>query len=796
MDSSDRQEISIKKEPLEGEDEARTGTDVVSTDISAAVPTTTAPIRYVSRRGRPPGGGYSMKAPTHYVRFSSTPLTGGSSSSSSGSSDTTSGVSDLSPQRIMQLAGGATSESLELGRFGIHPSFDAEKNSFRCEGCDVVFSSRDTYAMHMLLRAKNESCVALPTSAISANPENPTPREKFERELRQKAMITALRSQAEAMSKAAAALLPKSLLQETVPPQSSALVNAATPVTLPSIKDEVSRSGIRSSNNGSSSFSDMAGRSLGFNSLLALDAYSLYVDPSQYRRFLVDYGLQASSSAATLNNSALTAMMEQFACGVCGELFGNKDALAMHMMFHTREDGEGEDLKSKLRLRAPWTPDSSTLPSGTSLLMGPSGLCTSVSKSSSVPETNNNSMNDSERGGKKREERQLTAERVAELKRMAIESSLKKPTIESIPGSFGTSSQRSRSVIEDSTVTSTAQPRPLSADDARRLGMSSVPRESYDLGKPTRCWSSDTRPYRKRHSSNRDSYLNPARTLRNDMCPRKIGRWGSSKFPCDQKGPRSFKVCDNHVSSATGPQDSDETSEESPNETNQTHDPKSYFSAEGRDLYGRNEKGFPYLDAIMSQEAELVPVDGLETEKDSEDGEETVNQRCKSLGSGEDAQRSNTNSEETASAIDFSLGTQRKLRNGSEYSGIDRYLGQNGGFLFGPNNRNFSQLYGHSSREAQRSSVSPKFPYDTGTTFSSTMSTQSAAPHTTDSPLPGPSSRVGEARYCPHCEILFLDVTLFHLHMGLHNVNNPWQCNTCGLACSGRLEFNTHVLHY
>ncbi|XP_041365460.1 uncharacterized protein LOC121380624 [Gigantopelta aegis] len=50
--------------------------------------------------------------------------------------------------------------------------------------------------------------------------------------------------------------------------------------------------------------------------------------------------------------------------------------------------------------------------------------------------------------------------------------------------------------------------------------------------------------------------------------------------------------------------------------------------------------------------------------------------------------------------------------------------------------------------------------------------------------------------YCKYCEIVYLDRTLFQLHMGLHNVNNPWQCNACGKVCGNRLDFSSHVLHY
>ena len=49
---------------------------------------------------------------------------------------------------------------------------------------------------------------------------------------------------------------------------------------------------------------------------------------------------------------------------------------------------------------------------------------------------------------------------------------------------------------------------------------------------------------------------------------------------------------------------------------------------------------------------------------------------------------------------------------------------------------------------------------------------------------------------CRHCKLVFIDRTLYHLHMGLHNLNNPWQCNLCGHVCQNCHDFSTHVLHF
>ncbi|ESN93297.1 hypothetical protein HELRODRAFT_89089 [Helobdella robusta] len=49
---------------------------------------------------------------------------------------------------------------------------------------------------------------------------------------------------------------------------------------------------------------------------------------------------------------------------------------------------------------------------------------------------------------------------------------------------------------------------------------------------------------------------------------------------------------------------------------------------------------------------------------------------------------------------------------------------------------------------------------------------------------------------CVHCELIFSEKTSYYLHMGLHNINDPWQCNLCGLKCSDSQSFSSHVMHY
>ena len=52
-----------------------------------------------------------------------------------------------------------------------------------------------------------------------------------------------------------------------------------------------------------------------------------------------------------------------------------------------------------------------------------------------------------------------------------------------------------------------------------------------------------------------------------------------------------------------------------------------------------------------------------------------------------------------------------------------------------------------------------------------------------------------DAAMCRYCEIIFLNKAMYYLHMGLHNVNNQWQCNVCGKACKGAVDFAAHIIH-
>ncbi|XP_059157579.1 uncharacterized protein LOC131941961 [Physella acuta] len=739
MEAKDPVDVVVKKEPTDSPNGEQEEAAINQVTMDTPIP---GQLRYVSRRGRPPGGGYSMKSHNHYFDTSTSELSRQAGLASG---------SALSPSDVLKSVSG-NAEALDIRRFGFQ-NFDGDKSSFRCDGCDVVFSSRDTYAMHMLLRAKNESCVALPTSAISSNPENPTPREKFERELRQQAMISALRNQAAAM--AAASILPKA----------SPVSGALSPLAATPAKEDVDSL-------------SAAERALNFGSLFSFDTYGVYVDPRQYRRLLAEYGLRTSSS--------IVAMMEHLSCSVCGELFSNKDALAMHMMYHTRE----EELKPPVV----WGDVSN-------------GANTSPTLPSrhGAPTTP---------GSDKREnspqERELTAERVAELKRLAIESSLRSPCkkLNSVR-----SSSRPKSVSQDMAVTSSAQTRPMSADDVMLFAKSGFKdkQKSQNFFKSYEELYYRKRPLSKADNDNKRSeedLVSKSKQLRreNDLYDFYSLQYRLKSSQLSAAAAAGAKLCDNHVSSATGPQDSDETSDTSSLNDQDTGAGNPHTRAEQPLNFG-GSRSFPYLDAIMAQDAVLVPLETLDIDTDADKNQESNNLEEST------ASKSGSKTVEN-SALDFSISGRKRsesLGRSSWYAAPNNSDDETASCPPGEirQDKDFNKLGGASVQTSFRRELYLQNPevgqVDASSRahlpgISATTSRPSKPGHDSERSLRGLQAdsigRMGEARYCPHCEILFLDVTLFHLHMGLHNVNNPWQCNTCGLVCSGRLEFNTHVLHY
>ncbi|KAF6040297.1 ikzf5 [Bugula neritina] len=73
---------------------------------------------------------------------------------------------------------------------------------------------------------------------------------------------------------------------------------------------------------------------------------------------------------------------------------------------------------------------------------------------------------------------------------------------------------------------------------------------------------------------------------------------------------------------------------------------------------------------------------------------------------------------------------------------------------------------------------------------------QSSANHHSTAPTPNAMTSDEDMFYfCKHCNIIFLDRAMYHLHSGLHNCNSPLQCNLCGKKCANPLEFSAHIIH-
>ncbi|CAD5111893.1 DgyrCDS1158 [Dimorphilus gyrociliatus] len=47
---------------------------------------------------------------------------------------------------------------------------------------------------------------------------------------------------------------------------------------------------------------------------------------------------------------------------------------------------------------------------------------------------------------------------------------------------------------------------------------------------------------------------------------------------------------------------------------------------------------------------------------------------------------------------------------------------------------------------------------------------------------------------CQYCGITFEDAVMHSLHMGCHSHSNPYMCNVCGLLCSSKFDFYSHMM--
>ncbi|XP_025108690.1 uncharacterized protein LOC112572916 [Pomacea canaliculata] len=174
------------------------------------------------------------------------------------------------------------------------------------------FSSRDTYAMHMLLRAKNEACVPTAPQRGNGSGKSDVPTTAGG------SQITISPAAATVVSSSAAAVLGKQL---------------------PADPKQEETGDFPSLNGGSSLFGEPVRRKVSDPAFclglgLGLDAgRSVDYRGSWWSKYLPDgaEGVAIGSDA----ESPVTHL--PLVCYLCGELFSNRDSLAMHVLFHTRD---------------------------------------------------------------------------------------------------------------------------------------------------------------------------------------------------------------------------------------------------------------------------------------------------------------------------------------------------------------------------------------------------------------------------------------------------------------------------
>ena len=54
--------------------------------------------------------------------------------------------------------------------------------------------------------------------------------------------------------------------------------------------------------------------------------------------------------------------------------------------------------------------------------------------------------------------------------------------------------------------------------------------------------------------------------------------------------------------------------------------------------------------------------------------------------------------------------------------------------------------------------------------------------------------KAAKVRECTNCGISFDDDVMFSIHMGMHNLTDPFVCNLCGHPCGNRYAFYTHIM--
>ena len=621
--------------------------------------------------------------------------------------------------------------------------------TFTCEDCDTRFSSRDTYAMHMLIRAKNESCfpgrpvlppqVAPPLSSSSSSTTTPTADTTTP-------MLINNKYSAE-NNNSSNNLPPSSPSASSAGP--SLLLATATPSDLkhePGSKNEADRR----CNGG-------RGESRG-HGLAGGDNTTPVPPHHQYHQFFRSLGLELDYSASwwskympwmmtgvgmgmgvvgggNAGGGEREAPSMPLVCYLCGELFSNRDSLAMHVLFHTRDlpssdssiatsSSWGKPLPSLASLPGQLTPS----PSSSSALLGQAAMRQlqqqRVHYHHNTATTNNSNASNYEQRRFSPTEAAVASAAAAAMAAVGA----------STPGSGAVQGVNPPNLSSDKADMTT----PVKGGASRDWQPPTSPRG----GAKSHDWIQAGR-------SQGGGHFNLTLPQRGSSAPLTAPTTPTSPLPSgsESQNPRNALVrarplSADHVVLRPLAKNAGEDAKLSATDLNRP-------SAWGPDVHSsKSEEGWH---------------------------------------GGADSQL-----QQTSAFNVYRLQRIKKLRLAKT---VYRRPGARG--------RPPMTIYGTTGRRPTGANV-PTLAL-TSSPCDSVPTPQSSNPNSSctfsfsskvTSMVQALTSQGHAVSACGHCELVFGDRTLYQLHMGLHNVNNPWQCNACGCVCSGRLHFATHTLHY
>ena len=678
-----------------------------------------------------------------------------------------------------------------------------EGASFTCEDCDTRFSSRDTYAMHMLIRAKNEACFPRrplnATAAAAAVSSGSTINSSISTTTTTTTTPTATNkteSNADMGNPTVAPPSPTSSLTGgtplAVPPASALLLAANTPPELkhePVARSDVSSSSGRRSEGGRHSVTAEAPHHV-INSLgvevgrMTSDYGSAWW--SKYMPWMTGAGLVGGAGGGAGGEGEGPSL--PMVCYICGELFSNRDSLAMHVLFHTRDtpaptqdaassSSSSSSSAAPLAASTAWRKPLPSLPSPMAmssvppsavLLMGHAAM-RQLQQRGHYSHSHSHSHN---------------------------------------PASANFNHRQSQLSPTEAAVASAAAAAVAAVTPPQSSGAQTSPKAPSGSGNATAAALHSKGPRGGASEVNDHTARSERLGVRLMDCSAGSEVEGSVVVtPAAGSGLSQLSLPRRGASApllATTPTPSTPTTPSA--------SPLAAGSSSSKDLFRSagnvNSKGLDRSRPLSADHVTLrhrpLLASTYSTERRHSDD------LTPSFGHWKDAGKDSANNGDG-----WRNGSDSHAQHGSAFSlyRLQRYkklrLAKGVYRRPGARGRPPMTIYGTARRRPAGGhvptlSASVALTADCSQVVSSPSSSSfsSSAPSSSTS-----SSRIGhmvqalasqghEVSACIHCELLFGDRTLYQLHMGLHNVNNPWQCNACGYVCSSRLHFATHTLHY